>query len=67
MKVKFIEENPDYENIGIWDEDNCLVLNEVYSAKYNPEGFFGGTDYTDSYEISGFEYPAPWFKIIEEK
>lgn len=67
MKVKFIEENPDWLNIGIRNEDNCLILNEIYNAEYNPDGYFGGTDYTDSYQINDFEYPVEWFQIIEEK
>lgn len=66
MKVKFIEENPKYEIIGIWMKENCLELDEIYDAEYDPDGYFGGTEFTDSYKIDGFDYPAPWFQIIEQ-
>lgn len=64
MKVKFIEENPDWYLIGIRNSDNYLTLNEIYDADYDPTGYFGETSYTASFDIAGFSYPIEWFQIV---
>ncbi len=58
MKVKFINENPDWYWYGL-TSGSYLNLGQIYESDLY-------MDSLDYYNINGWFYPKSWFQIIEE-